>query len=72
MWDVSGEIELLERCASECELISDLATDPEPRQAAEPSWVSPPLEAAAEPEAESPPCCGTWPGSLRSFGTVIE
>ena len=53
-------------------VFSDLAIDPEPRQAAEPSWVSPPLEAAAEPEAESPPCCGTWPGSLRSFGTVIE
>jgi hypothetical protein len=31
MWDVSGEIELLERCASECELISDLATDPRAR-----------------------------------------
>jgi hypothetical protein len=32
MWDVSGEIELLERCASECELISDLATDPRARR----------------------------------------
>jgi hypothetical protein len=32
MWDVSGEIELLERCASECELISDLTTDPRGRR----------------------------------------
>jgi pilus assembly protein CpaF len=52
-------------------VFSDLATDPEPRQAAVASWVSAPPEAAA-PEAESPPPCGTWPGSLRSFGTVIE
>ena len=27
MFDINREIELLERCASECELISGLATD---------------------------------------------
>jgi hypothetical protein len=27
MFDIEGEIVLLERCASECSLISDLATD---------------------------------------------
>jgi hypothetical protein len=27
MFDIAQEIELLEQCASECELISDLATD---------------------------------------------
>jgi hypothetical protein len=31
MFDVDGEIELLERCASECALISDLATDRQAR-----------------------------------------
>jgi hypothetical protein len=27
MFDINDEIELLERCASECALIADLATD---------------------------------------------
>jgi hypothetical protein len=31
MFDIKGEIELLERCASECALISDLATDRQAR-----------------------------------------
>ena len=32
MLDLNREIELLERCASECALISDLATDQHARQ----------------------------------------
>jgi hypothetical protein len=32
MLDLNREIELLERCASECALISDLATDRQARQ----------------------------------------
>ena len=52
-------------------VFSDLAIDPEPGQATEPSWVSVPAQVPA-PEAGSPARCGTWPGSLRSFGTVIE
>jgi hypothetical protein len=31
MFDLNQEIELLERCASECALISELATDPQAR-----------------------------------------
>ena len=31
MFDIEGEIVLLERCASECSLISDLATDRDAR-----------------------------------------
>jgi len=52
-------------------VFSDLATDPP----TEPASEMPPRSASvyrAESEARAAPWCGSWPGSLRTFGTVLE
>jgi len=50
-------------------VFSELSVDPSSHEAIE----MPRVPARHEgPEASSQPWCGSWPGSLRSFGTVIE
>jgi pilus assembly protein CpaF len=53
-------------------VFSELAIDPMPNEPTPPRTMvsAPARQDAAEPSSQ--PWCGSWPGSLRSFGTVIE